>query len=155
EGAVLTNRHVLEAIATQDRAGVWALKWPDTTSINFVGEDGAAVFTKFKVTGVAFAGPDPINRSIDFAHLDMAILVVDPASDGANAPPKRVIFEPDSAQPKPGHDVYVVGFPGEPKTWFFGGTPPAGTETTQVISTVCNNNFGVKRLAPGTIKAGP
>jgi Trypsin-like peptidase domain len=155
EGLVLTNRHVLEEIATQDAAGGWTLKWSNATSVNFVGEDGAAAASKFNVTGVAFAGPDPINRSVDFAHLDMAILRVDPTSDTANAFPKPVTFEIDVAQPGARRDMYVVGFPGQPKTWQFGGTPPVGQETTHVISTVFNNKFGVKRLAPGSIKAGP
>ena len=155
EGLVLTNRHVLEEIATQDGTGAWTLKWPDATSVDFVGEDGAAAAPKFKITGVAFAGPDPINRTINFAHLDMAILRVDPGGILANSFPKPVTFETDTAQPKARRDLYVVGFPGQPRTWLFGGTPPAGYETTQVISTIFNNKFGVKRLAPGTIKAGP
>jgi len=152
---VLTNRHVLEEIANQDAAGAWTLKWPDATLVDFIGEDSVAAATKFTVTGVTFTGPDPINRTINFAHLDMAILRVDPASDASNTFPKPVTFETDTAQPKADRDLYVVGFPGEPKTWLFGGTPPVGHETTKVISTVFNNKFGVKRLAPGTIKAGP
>jgi serine protease len=155
EGLVLTNRHVLEEIATQDATGAWTLNWPDATWIDFVGEDGAVTATKFKITGVGFAGPDPIKRTINFAHLDMAVLRVDPASDAANAFPKPVTFEIDTAQPKARRDLYVVGFPGQPRTWLFGGTPPVGHETSQVISTIFNNKFGVKRLAPGTIKAGP
>ena len=154
DGLVVTNRHVLEAIATQDAAGAWALRWPDATSVDFVGEDGAAAATKFKVTGVAFAGPDPIKGIINFAHLDMAILRVDPASDAGHAFPGPVTFETDTGQPSARRDLYVVGFPGEPKLWTFDGTPPTGTETMQVISTVFNDKFGVKRLAPGSVKAG-
>jgi hypothetical protein len=154
EGLVVTNRHVLEEIATQDAAGTWTLNWPDATSVDFVGEDGAAAATKFKVTGVAFAGPDPINRSINFAHLDMAILRVDPASNAANPFPMPVTFETDTVQPKARRDLYVVGFPGAPRIWTFDGKPPTGHETTQVISTLFNNKFGVKRLAPGTVKTG-
>jgi len=155
EHLVLTNRHALEEIATQDTAGPWTLNWPDATSVDFFGEDGAEAATKFKVTGVAFAGPDPIKRDINFAHLDMAILRVDAASDAANAFPQPVTFESDTAQPKARRDLYVVGFPGKPRNWLFGGTPPVGHETTQVISTIFNDKFGVKRLAPGTIKSGP
>lgn len=153
-GLVVTNRHVLEAIASQDAAGAWALNWPDATTVDFVGEDGAASSTKFKVTGVAFAGPDPINNTINFAHLDMAILRVDPASDAANAFPMPVTFETDTVQPKARRDLYVVGFPGTPRIWTFEGAPPPGSETTQVISTLFNDKFGVKRLAPGSVKAG-
>src|SRR5262249_54874582 len=52
-GLVLTNRHVLEELATQDAAGKWALKWPDATTVDFIGESGAAESTKFPVRGVA------------------------------------------------------------------------------------------------------
>jgi len=155
QGLVLTNRHVLEEIAIQAADGAWKLNWPDATTANFAGEDGVNVATKFKVTGVAFAGPDAINRTIDFAHLDMAILQVDPASNQGIAFPEPVTFETDISQPKARRDLYVVGFPGEPRAWLFGGKPPVGHETAQVISTLFNNKFGVKRLAPGIVKAGP
>jgi hypothetical protein len=146
EGLVMTNRHVLEAIATLDGAGAWTLKWPDATTVDFFGEDGSGSATKFKVTGVAFAGSDAINNTVNFGHLDIAILRVDPSSDGVSAFPKAVIFETDIAQPKKHRDLYVIGFPGQPRTWAF--------ETTQVISTLFNGKFGVKRLAPGSIKLG-
>ena len=100
QGLVLTNRHVLEEIAIQAADGAWKLNWPDATTANFAGEDGVNVATKFKVIGVAFAGPDAINRTIDFAHLDMAILQVDPASNQGIAFPEPVTFETDISQPK-------------------------------------------------------
>jgi serine protease len=89
-------------------------------------EDSAAADTNLKVTGVAFSGPDPINRTIDFAHLDMAILRVDLAGDAAKAFPKPVTYETDPTQPKVQRDLYVVGFPGRPRTWLFADTPPVG-----------------------------
>ena len=152
EGLVLTNRHVLEAIAMQGPGGDWTLNWPDATTVDFVGEEGAAAATKFKVTGVAFAGPDPIKNTINFAHLDMAILRVDPVGNATLPFPAPVTFETDTVQPKARGDLYVVGFPGEPRLWTFDGTPPAGHETAQVISTLFNDKFGIKRLAPGTRK---
>ncbi len=152
EGLVVTNRHVLEAIAKQDAGGDWTLNWPAETTIDFVAEDGVAASTKFKVTGVAFAGPDAIKNIVNFAHLDMAILRVDPASDPANSFPKAVMLETDVLQPKSRRDLYVVGFPGQPRTWSFGGTPMAGTETTEVMSSLFSDKFGVKRLAPGSVK---
>jgi hypothetical protein len=155
EGLVLTNRHVLEEIAKQDSAGGWTLNWPSETNVDFVGEDGSDKSTKFRVIGVAFAGPDPINRTVNFKNLDMAMLRVDPGSDADSRFPDVVTFEKDPAQPQMPRDLYVVGFPGRPEKWLFGGTPPAGYETTQVIASVFNNRFGVKRLAPGELKAGP
>jgi hypothetical protein len=154
DGLVVTNRHVLEEIAKEEPEGVWTLNWPHATTVDFVAEEDEARTTKFKVTGVAFAGPDPIKRNVDFAHLDMAVLLVDPASDPTNTFPEPVTFEKEVAQPKAHRDIYVVGFPGKPKTWLFDGTPPVGHEATQVISTIFNNKFGVKRLAPGIVKTG-
>jgi hypothetical protein len=155
QGLAVTNRHVLEAIAKQDGAGAWVLNWPDATTIDFNGEDSAADSTKFTVTGVAFAGPDPIDGTVNFSHLDMAILRIDPASDATHAFPQPVKFETNAEQPKARRDVYVVGFPGRPLTWAFGGRPPVRHETTEVISMIFNGKFGVKRLAPGIITAGP
>jgi hypothetical protein len=157
EGFVLTNRHVLEEIATQTASGAWALKWPDATSVDFLGEDEMVptAATKFRVTGVAFAGPDPINRKINFEKLDMAILRIDVGSDADHPFPNPVTFETDTTKPKADRDLYVVGFPGEPRVWEFGGRPPPGYESAQVISTIFNTRFGVKRLAPGIVKLGP
>jgi hypothetical protein len=154
EGVVVTNRHVLEAIAKQAPDGGWTLNWPDATTVDFIGEEGAAAATKFKVTGVAFAGPDPINGSINFPHLDMAMLRVDPAGSAAIPFPMPVTFETDTLQPKARRDLYVVGFPGEPRMWTFDGTPPAGFETAQVVSKLFSDKFGIKRLAPGVVKSG-
>ena len=155
EGLVVTNRHVLEVIGTQQADGSWILRWPDKTTVNFLGEDGAKEQTQFKVTGVAFSGPNPINNTINFANLDMAVLRVDPASDNGAKFPQPLSFERDVSKPETDRDLYVVGFPGEPKTWVFGGKPPVGHETQQVISSLFNSKFGVKRLAPGIVKAGP
>src|SRR5262249_31191728 len=134
EGLVLTNRHVLEAIATQNADRTWSLKWPDATTIDFYGEDDQDLSstTKFKLIGAAFAAPDPINHVVNFAHLDMAVLRVDQASSQPILFPEPVMFESNPAEPQAPRDLYVVGFPGKPATWVFGGTPPAGHEITQV-----------------------
>jgi hypothetical protein len=154
-GLVVTNRHVLEDIAEQGVSGAWTLKWPDYTTIDFGGEEGAPPGSGFKITGVAFAGLDPINRTINFAHLDMAVLRVDTASDPNSAFPAPVLFENDVAQPAMGRSLYLLGFPGKPYLWTGDGVPSSGFETATVLSTLFHNQFGVKRLAPGYFKAGP
>src|SRR5206468_9724236 len=129
-------------------------KWPDATFIDFDVADGGPGHGGFKVTGVVFAGPDPIVGRIDFNHLDAAILRVEPAVGGA-AFPDPVTFETDVLMPGNGAQVYLLGFPAEPQVWVFGGTPPARFETDQVISAIFNKEFGIKRLAPGQITFGP
>ncbi len=156
EGLVLTNRHVLEAIASPDANGGWIFKWPKQTFIDFVGEDGNAASTNFAVTGVKISGPDMINNTVNFSHLDMAVLHVDAVSNSASvAFPANLNFESSIASPGFGQDIYVMGFPGKPIVWQFGTTPPPQTETSEVLSLLFSNRFGVKRLAPGVINAGP
>ena len=110
---------------------------------------------RFKVTGVAFVGPDRIADTINFAHLDAAVLRVDPATDAGHAFPPPVAFATDIGKASTGRDLYVVGYPGKPMTWMFEGVPPTGFETTAVLSSVFNAQFDVKRLAPGTVTTGP
>jgi hypothetical protein len=152
-GLMATNRHVLEEIATQDGNGKWTLKWPNETTIDFIGEDGAAQSTKFPVTGVAFAGPDPIEKQIRFRRLDVAVLNVDA---GAQRFPTAVKLEQDAGAIGASRDLYVVGFPGRPHTYYgTNAAPPARYETTEVMNSVFKWKFGVKKLAPGRVEVGP
>ena len=153
DGLAVTNRHVAELIGTQDAAGGWTLRWPDQTAVTFGGEEGGGPGPTCKVAGIAYAGPDAINRNIDFTHLDMAVLQL--ADRRASPLPDPVTFEVDTKQPTSERDIYLVGFPAEPFQWLFGGKPPAGFETTEVISGVFNSKFGIKRLAPGKVIFGP
>ena len=150
-GRVLTNRHVLEEIARHNPSEGWRLKWPMTTTVDFIGEDGKAAKAAFRVTGVVFAGPAPINRQINFENLDMAILTVDAASDGTTQFPEPVTFSANTDFLQRDRQVYVVGFPAEPRVWTKDGEPLAGTETQVVITSLFSGKFGVKRLAPGRV----
>jgi hypothetical protein len=154
DGLVLTNRHVLEVLAQPADGKRWTLNWPDATTVDFFGEEGGATSTSFRVTGVAFAGPDPINDAIDFSHLDAAILRVDPASSPGARFPQPVVFEKDVTMPTSDRDLYVVGFPGRPRNWFKDGKPLAGFETVDVLTSLFQQKFGVKRLAPGRVTTG-
>jgi len=73
EGLVATNRHVLEFLVGGSQpgpGGSWAFKKP--VSIDFAAEFGSGRQRSFKITGVAYAGPDPINDQVDLSHLDLA-----------------------------------------------------------------------------------
>ncbi|MDT8855373.1 trypsin-like peptidase domain-containing protein [Paracoccaceae bacterium Fryx2] len=72
-GLIVTNRHVLEAIAAETPGG-WQL-----------AEDAEAVFATGAeaITGVAFAGALPIGGAIDLSRLDAAVLRVAGAAPGA------------------------------------------------------------------------
>lgn len=149
---VMTNRHVLEEIAREDDDdGSWILLHPDETTIDFVGEADSDSPTTNKVLSVAFAGPDPINRLINFKHLDLAVLRVDPG----RGLPAEVAFESDPDAVGPSRDLYLVGFPAQPKTHYGRSAPGPGYETSEVMASVFKWKFGVKKLAPGRVDRAP
>jgi Trypsin-like peptidase domain len=153
EGFAVTNRHVAELIAVQGSQGAWTLRWPEATWVDFGGEQDGAPGPRFNGNAIDFAGPDPIKRNIDFTHLDMAVLRLE-GGPGARMP-EPVTFEADKQEPASEREVYLVGFPAEPFEWLFGGKPPAGYETTEVLAHLFGGSFGIKRLAPGKITRGP
>lgn len=148
---VVTNRHVLEEFARQGEDGSWTLLHPDATTIDFVAEANAESSTANKVLSVAFAGPDPINRQINFAHLDLAVLRVDPG-EGL---PAAVKLESDPDAVGESRNLYLVGFPARPQTHYGEGTPRPGYETSEVMASVFQWKFGVKKLAPGRVDKAP
>jgi hypothetical protein len=150
---VVTNRHVLEEIASEQPAGTWTLKFPGQTTVDFIGEEGATTGTQIPVLGVAFAGPDPINRRIHFPNLDVALLRVDPSAVASF--PSPVGLEKDLAPLGPSRELYAVGFPARPGTHFGTSAPSPGTETAEVMGAVFGWQFGVKKLAPGAAVAVP
>lgn len=150
-GLVVTNRHVLEQIARQDPEGNWSLLWPENTTIDFNGEDGANAHTAYGIRSVRFTGPDPISRMVNFAHLDLALLAVEPQQNF----PAAVELEKEPDVLSSGRNLFVVGFPGEPWVHVGAGTPRPGYETAAVMSSVFNSRFGVKKLAPGRVDVAP
>jgi hypothetical protein len=148
---VVTNRHVVEEIARQGTNGTWALLHPEATFVDFIAESGSRKSRSNRVLSVAFAGPDPINRRVDFAHLDLAVLRLDPGK----GLPKAVILEGDRTALRQSREVYLVGFPAQPRTHFGSGKPLPGFETSEVMGAVFNWKFGVKKLAPGKVAKPP
>jgi trypsin-like peptidase len=152
-GLAITNRHVLEIIAKQDGNGDWRLNWPEKTTMDFIAEDGAAPADTYPVSGVKFAGPDAINEIVSFPHLDAAVLAIE--ADARPNFPAAVKLEKTPGALSSGRDLYVVGFPGQPRAYFGAGPPPPGYETSAILSSLFNAKFGVKKLAPGRVDAAP
>jgi hypothetical protein len=155
-GLAITARHVLEGLANCTQDG-WEYVAPAT--VNFVAEVGDPGGTSFELGEVVWTGPDPINFSIDFGRLDVAIIRL---KEGKEEFPRPLSFERsrDAYRDQPGRGpraVQVIGFPGEP--WVApaaaSGAPPLGHEYEQVIRDVFRSTFGVKRWAPGLVHAAP
>lgn len=95
-GRLLTNRHVLEEIATPEPCG-WRL-----------AEDVTAVFAAgpSPVTGVAWAGPEPIGPRVRLDALDAAVLTVGGAPADAVA-----ALDGGAAALRVGGPIHAIGYP--------------------------------------------
>ena len=135
---VMTNRHVLQAIARQNADGSWKLN--PNVAIDFGHEFRATeTLRRRAIKRVVFAGAKPIAQfGIDHAKLDLALLELDPGEA-----PDRLLgvdLAPDWGQSDTG--VFIIGYPGNPGA---AGGPPS------LLEQLFKSTFGHKRLAPGLI----
>lgn len=139
ENVAMTNRHVLQAIATAQPDGSWKLK--PGIAIDF-GHEFRAVETagRRKVTAVLFAGVDPINPvAIDHRKLDVALLALEPVAAGAKWPTLGLDISPDWGQAQSG--VFICGYPGN----------PGFSEAPSLLEQLFRSTYGCKRVAPGLV----
>ena len=139
---ILTNRHVLQGIASQDGEGNWTLM--DNATIDFGHEfrAGASISPR-RLKSLVFCGSRPIVPTlIDHSKLDLALFELEPPADG-QAPVKtlRIDAAPEWAQPE--QTVYIAGYAGPP-------APRAGY-TPSLLEKLFQSTYGFKRLAPGVI----
>ena len=143
ENLVLTNRHVLQAIASKPRAadGSWQLK-PDI-AIDFGHEFRARQSVRRRaVRRVVFAGSKEImGNAIDHAKLDLALLELDPAEGGESpANPLALDLSPDWGQQLTG--IFIIGYPGNPGLF---------VEKPTLLELLFKSTYGCKRVAPGEV----
>ena len=144
EGLILTNRHVLEALVggpDPDKHGNWNL--PKHVTIDFAAEFQRKSRREFKITGVAFASPDRINKILRISNLDVALLNVETHNGHEDLPPPlRLSRKLDAVAAS--RDVYVIGYPAKPND-----------ETGEVLEKVFRDEYYVKRFAPGFVGQDP
>ncbi|MGA9773322.1 MAG: trypsin-like peptidase domain-containing protein [Blastocatellia bacterium] len=142
ENLILTNRHVLQAIAARNDDGTWTFK--PGAAIDFGHEFRAQEsINRRALRRVVFAGPKPIlgNQPVDHTKLDLALIELEPA--GPNEQPRTVLavdMARDWAQPE--LSLYAVGYPANPGIGAF--APP-------LLELLFQSTYGYKRLAPGLI----
>jgi hypothetical protein len=141
---VLTNRHVLEALTggpDPQPNGTWRFLKPVT--IDFAAEFERDRRRVFKVTGVAFASPDRIAGRLNPANLDVALLTVE-ANNGSEALPPPLQLSRRLKSLSPQSELYVMGYPARPRD-----------EVGAVLMRVFQDEYFVKRFAPGFVEEGP
>lgn len=149
---ILTNRHVLQAIATPIPQDTCADRWElheDGITVDFSDcpeeSDGLA---RFSITEVVAAGDDPILNGDRHQLLDAALLRVQVGSNSKPFPaPIGLLSSPSAgAQNRP---IMLVGYPGRPRE-----LPKVGGEFDHEIIAVLNQLFpkyGRRYVSPGLI----
>jgi hypothetical protein len=152
-GIVMTNRHVLEAIA-EEVSNAAGSKWVfnfDQVTIDFSETaDGSA---RYRVKSVIAAGPEPIEERVRFPRLDMALLEVE-TSDAAGKPlpkPLRMIDARPELQQM--GDMFTIGFPARPSTssMIDPATNTFSMDVSKRLAQIFNLKFGRKYVSPGVV----
>jgi endonuclease G, mitochondrial len=133
---VVTNRHVLQAIANRNSNG-WRLLGKVT--IDFGRElNGVDSRNKRSVKSVLFSGLKPVNPSqIDHSVLDLVVLELEATGSSAKESLSFGKINPFETQGM----VLIVGYP---------GPPPAGVPLS-LSERLFQSQFGYKRIAPGEL----
>lgn len=156
-GLIVTNRHVLEEAARFEN-GIW--EWKYAVEVDFLGEYQRPGANRFPLGEVVFWGPNAINRRINFANLDLAIIRL---GGDMSKQPLPLSFERRAEAVHVQGDmrplIYVMGFPAKPgviQDDDAGAAPPAGHEYQVVLEKLYGSlsSFGSKRWAPGEVDAG-
>ena len=157
---IITNRHVLEAIALPMKGpgaaqDIWIL-FAGTIWIDFKREKGRNQRKRFRIKSVIGAGPDPIAGLVDFDHLDAALLQIETLGiDGGEPPPDVVqILEGSALDYEEGSEIGIVGYPGRPNL----EPSPDRAEDVEVARNLIRlfqSWWGVKRYSPGRLIPSP
>jgi hypothetical protein len=138
---ILTNRHVLQSIATLGTNGRWQI-FPNVT-INFGHEfRGNESVNPRTLREVIFCGPEQIEGdSVVHTKLDLALIRLDPIQIPAQ-PHITLSIDLSKDWVQPGQIVFAVGYPGNPG---FGSYP------LDLLNKLFKATFGFKRLSPGEV----
>jgi hypothetical protein len=152
-GVVMTNRHVLQAIA-HDKGGSgtgreWSLLGGRCT-IDFLMEYGGSRTSQFDITGVAYGGPQTIGETLDIGKLDLALLTVRSPNDEGELLPQPLHLTKSLAASQRMAEVYMVGYPARPSA-LPRGTSPEEIQLIDTLKRIFRMRYGFKRLALGAI----
>jgi hypothetical protein len=140
ENLIMTNRHVLQAIARPDAQGVWIFE--PGVGIDFGHEFRARESVSPRcLKQVVFCPARVINAPIDHSKLDLVLIELEVVAEGAK--PRSVLaVDLASDWASPGQFLYTVGYPGNPGLG----------ESLSLLEQLFQSTFGCKRLAPGEIQ---
>lgn len=151
DGLVMTNRHVLEVLGfptpSRQNPSAWILSGEPV--VNF-SPSGADPTRRFRVREVLFSGPDPIERRVDLAHLDLALLRVEQTNaEGAALPAALTLSDQPIAVGAA--KVFVVGYPALPTVLPSDEDGRRRMDVVQRLREIFGMEYGVRYLSPGLV----
>jgi serine protease len=155
DGLVMTNRHVLETLAfptpRRTNPAGWVLAGGPVVNFSPSGSDGTR---SFRILDVVYSGPDPIDRRIDLAHLDLALLRVELTNAaGEELPPALTLT--DQAVAVGAAKLFVVGYPAMPTVLPTDEEGKRRMDVVQRLREIYDMKYGVKYLSPGLVMTSP
>ena len=140
DGLILTNRHVLQELASEDGDGEW--RFIGEPTITFDSEPGDNRRREFRIKKrVVLAGDKKIERTdLDFNKMDFAVLECE--IPDATVFPEPLPMENDPDKIVLNRPIYALGYP---------GAPSRGQYRFKVLMKLFGNKFSIKRFAPGEI----
>lgn len=156
DGRIATARHVLEEMGAI-MAGQWALK--HEFFVDFGVEAGAVPDPEkiFRISGVSWASPDLIARTVNPAHQDVAILKLQARDDAGFPDPIPMATGAEAQAALDQEWFFNIGHPAQPfGSWLVDDED--GNDRTiskALVFALIGDKFGVKRLSPGRIDFAP
>lgn len=156
DGVVMTNRHVLDAIAEPMPGPGGTTRFVLTGAVTIIFDEAAdGDARRFELTSVLAAGPDRIGQHAEIAKLDMAFFTMKSSNAAGTAPPAPV---PVGAMPGAGGAarILVIGYPAEPAASAL-RDPATGLVSISIadrLAEIYQDAYGVKYASPGVIEQG-
>lgn len=153
DGLVMTNRHVLQSLASPIPSRTNPSQWildKGEPMVDFNEEpDPAKSTTRFRILEVCAAGPDEIDANrIDLALLDLAILRIERINSSNSPSPTPLELVLNSGRTRLNDPIFAIGFPARPQQ-----LPSGGSKSTELLERLVTlfDDYSVKYLSPGLV----
>jgi hypothetical protein len=158
-GLILTNRHVLQMIAApvprRQSPDRWVLT--EAATVDFADEPSSeTAASRFVITDIAAAGPDPIEfDGIDLGHLDAALLAVESVNLAGTHLPEPLCLNPELTAADARREILVSGYPAPPPSLPLDASGEIDESVVRRLTDLYRADYGTKYVAPGEVAAAP
>ena len=150
---VLTNRHVVETMATavpgHQNPDRWVLEGHATINFDPLAVDADR---RFRINEVIFAGPDRIlGAPINFSKLDLALLEVEETNAVGAALPAALTVSRDAMKTETADNILVLGYPAAPTDLPHDEEGQLRMDVVNRLHELFGLDYSVQYLSPGAV----